>query len=689
MLVRLNPAVRILPPTGVTGDRWVVEDLLRKRRFNLSRPLVAALVAAAEAQELSVLANRLPTSGSEWPADLVRHELLVDASSESDDQRWLVELIGEWERAGWREAAEYHVLTFDYPCLDYAEVSTVGLDRARMRSYQSVEPDDDRYKLDYTDRPGMPIAAPEDTVPVTSAAKYWTGEPPGRPVDAESLLTTISLAFAVTAETRTVTDAAPLLQRTAPSGGGRNPTEGYVAVRRVPGVAPGWYHVTLRPFSLRLVRSDRLDEGTMRSLFPDTSGPAAVVVLTSVFERNMYRYREPRTFRTVHMDAGHLAGTVRLVGSALGLKTAVSLAGDAPAVEELLGLDGMVEGYLAAVALHDGVPTPLPDTAHSPLATVVPAEIPADEVVAEPHHWPLGTRIRPVVGTSELEVANTVTGRTRRYRPAELAEVILNSDGPPAEAQRGGLLAGLRHWQRRGWHPSDQFYVASRRSRPGVGAEVGNPQPVTTAGEPLPEPASPGDVSISTLLLNRRSGRAYMRRPVAASVLSGLLWHGLAGHREESVWEFCVCVYNVAGLAPGAYRYRPGTHRLHLTHPGDLRDAMTGVLQGMRSPHSAGWTLGLVADFARGQRAQPHEMGLRNLYTEAGIIAQELIVLGGSYQLGTLVTPAQQDSEYLRLHDLPRSRYGPIYTLTMGLSRGAAGVYPEGFPALGEGERSA
>lgn len=56
------------------------------------------------------------------------------------------------------------------------------------------------------------------------------------------------------------------------------------------------------------------------------------------------------------------------------------------------------------------------------------------------------------------------------------------------------------------------------------------------------------------------------------------------------------------------------------------------------------------------------------------MLGQQLIVLAMSYGLSTLVTPAQKDRAYLDLHALPEDRFAPVYTLTMGLSRGGAGV---------------
>jgi hypothetical protein len=50
----------------------------------------------------------------------------------------------------------------------------------------------------------------------------------------------------------------------------------------------------------------------------------------------MYRYREPRTFRTVFTDAGHLLGTFEMVASALGVRSFVHHALNDMEIERML-----------------------------------------------------------------------------------------------------------------------------------------------------------------------------------------------------------------------------------------------------------------------------------------------------------------------------------------------------------------
>src|SRR5690349_18378922 len=125
MIVRLNPAARIIPPSDVIGNRWVAENLLARRRYNISRTAATALVASARPQELDELVKHLADAGSDqgspgyWEQvveSLRQHDLIIDADQVATEPRldWLVNLRRDWSQFGWDEAAEYHTLSFDY-----------------------------------------------------------------------------------------------------------------------------------------------------------------------------------------------------------------------------------------------------------------------------------------------------------------------------------------------------------------------------------------------------------------------------------------------------------------------------------------------------------------------------------------------------------------------------------------------
>lgn len=111
----------------------------------------------------------------------------------------------------------------------------------------------------------------------------------------------------------------------------------------------GWYHVAVSPPQLELIRKDVPSETDLCRLFPLAYARVpihvqAIIILTCVFSRNAYRYLEPRTFRTVHMDAGYLASTVSLVASCLDVGSHIAYGNDDEGIEAQLGLNGLQEG---------------------------------------------------------------------------------------------------------------------------------------------------------------------------------------------------------------------------------------------------------------------------------------------------------------------------------------------------------
>jgi SagB-type dehydrogenase family enzyme len=86
---------------------------------------------------------------------------------------------------------------------------------------------------------------------------------------------------------------------------------------------------------------------------PDRPGFASrvVFVLSSVFERSMYRYRESRSYRVVHYDLGHLLQTTALLASAVGRPSFRGYSFHDRHVDGLLGIDGIHEASMAFAAI--------------------------------------------------------------------------------------------------------------------------------------------------------------------------------------------------------------------------------------------------------------------------------------------------------------------------------------------------
>lgn len=144
-----------------------------------------------------------------------------------------------------------------------------------------------------------------------------------------------------------------LLHRASPSGGARHPIECYVVALDVKGLERGLYHFAVRENALVRLRSDAtrdlVTEFTCgQSWFAEA---AAVFVLTAVWARTMWKYRAPRAYRVVLIDAAHACQNLLLAATSLGLGAYSVAAIDEDAIDRYLGVDGVSEGSLYAAGI--------------------------------------------------------------------------------------------------------------------------------------------------------------------------------------------------------------------------------------------------------------------------------------------------------------------------------------------------
>lgn len=365
-ILQTSPAIRLWPPSLATGGAWFADDIRRHLRFRIRSDLAALLIAAfhpSTSRQLGALLSKYLEVELSACAHLLEvaqaNRLLISKQTllRDPELQWCVDLRSNWTRYGWEEAAEYHLTTFDYPCLDYSpQAGGFKFDQELMRTYNRETPDVDRRKKPTEARIVVPMPEPRSELLPAAISDLWNGGVRYAAVTDEVLKSVVSVTFGQIDEIMNRSPMAPNIRRTSPSGGARHPSEGYVAVLSLEGWTPGFYQVCMDPLTMRLVRAldqTKIDlQCVFRGSFARASfDVAAIIIVTSVFRRNMYRYREPRTFRVVNIDAGHLVGTATLAAKSLGVRSFVSYMDDDIAIERLLGLHGMEEGYMCSVAL--------------------------------------------------------------------------------------------------------------------------------------------------------------------------------------------------------------------------------------------------------------------------------------------------------------------------------------------------
>lgn len=142
-----------------------------------------------------------------------------------------------------------------------------------------------------------------------------------------------------------------VLKKTSPSGGALHPTEAYLVVQQVAGIAPGLYHYRAGEHALQALAAPAdlaafaLSAVAGQRWFGDAH---VLVVLAPRFLRNHWKYRNhAKAYRAQVLDAGHLSQTLQLAATAAGLGAFVTAAINEVDIERAFGLTGFVDGPLA------------------------------------------------------------------------------------------------------------------------------------------------------------------------------------------------------------------------------------------------------------------------------------------------------------------------------------------------------
>jgi SagB-type dehydrogenase family enzyme len=371
----MTTRIRRWPGNERSAKPWIIEDLASQRRVatsELPARLVTTLSAMGTATRDDLLAAvRAPGNGGDQVLVTAAAQRAVDALARTG----VIQEVGEatspstttgsakeetyrtirrrWEARDWSAAALFQVHTDDYPFLDYSRDGR-GTDVERMTARAVDERDDIRYKQYPEVRESVSLPSPHD-VPVVGPPAWQGPTTQGAP-RFDDLAPVFSLIFGKTGEVQLPwPNSLPAYQRTSPSGGSRHPVEAYLLNLELADLAPGWWHVRWPEPALDRVGGP-VTEDEARQLLPGAVGRApfrvaASIVFTIDFTRNMYRYREPRTFRAVFMDAGHLVGMTELALATAGYRSFTHHGLDIDALDQALGLDPLVEGCASAVSI--------------------------------------------------------------------------------------------------------------------------------------------------------------------------------------------------------------------------------------------------------------------------------------------------------------------------------------------------
>jgi SagB-type dehydrogenase family enzyme len=339
-LRRLHPAL-LVHPTWLRGRRRLIAQAAASRPpLVLNSPLALSALSALPAQfdregaGAAWSASGIPEHAhAELWAAFSRAGLFADGPA--DGVSW-------WDEFEWREARVYHESTRDYPFVQMNEPGAIARDTRRMHEYH----DEATQPLLYQHLGGDVVELPRrgrDESHDDWLRRLTHSERLG----SEGIGLLLDVCFGERGRMR-VADGTQCLLKSIPSGGGRHPTEVFVATFEVPGGIPaGVYHYDAQHHRLEQVRRgqhrDAFAHATFDLFTRYERAPAAVLAFTSLVERAMWRYREPRSFRAVLVDVGHAVMAYRQVARMLGFRTFAYPKMRDGELADLLGVDRVAQ----------------------------------------------------------------------------------------------------------------------------------------------------------------------------------------------------------------------------------------------------------------------------------------------------------------------------------------------------------
>ena len=377
------------------------------------------------------------------------------------------------------------------------------------------------YKL-YTDLP--PIELPTEIAPSRAPALQVltrTGaiaNPHTAVPDLAAVASLARLSNGLTNRHRMTRTRGVVEFRAAATTGARYHLELYVVCGDLPDLEAGVYHYGAHDHSLRQLRS-----GDFRGVLVDASGrepslaeAPVVVVLTSTFWRNAFRYKA-RAYRHTFWDAGTLLANTLAVAASLELPTNLVLGYADGAVNQLLGVDGEREATVVLCAVGRGAPAPVAMSEVQPIAHPTEPLSPAE--VTFPH-------------IPRMHAASSLTS------------------GADAAAWRANPLRRV----------------------------AAPPQLSPIALAPLPDERIPSE-PIEDAINRRRSTRHYdTQQPLSFELFSTILDRSVRGVAADSLAAGALPLHDgylivnaVEGLAPGTYLHRAHEGSVELLREGNFR----------------------------------------------------------------------------------------------------------------------
>ncbi|HLP34592.1 MAG TPA: nitroreductase family protein [Amoebophilaceae bacterium] len=224
-------------------------------------------------------------------------------------------------------------------------------------------------------------------------------------------------------------------------------------------------------------------------------------------------------------------------------------------------------------------------------------------------------------------------------------------------------MLAIEHWWNRKWQTALDYYLLSHASLEHRRYKAHTRLPLEV-GIFLPSAFTEMQFTCMEALKMRKTHRKFHDYPLALDLFASILHHLTPKHVD--VWKYYIVVFNVSGISEGVYQYCPIQHGLVPIRQGNFKEIFASLLCGIIDPMTASFSIVLSVDLEIAQRMLPYERGLREIYIDAGRIAQKVVLSGVRYHLGVFQSAAMLDRSMCDFLQVSPECCIPLYTMVIG-----------------------
>lgn len=344
----MNPLIR-----GRWNDTtsFTLQNALTKKKYSLSFNVFDLMLFCSKPKTLSAIAEEIKKEFNSSGTNI--NELL----SQLLDKEFIVEKKAFkyklWFERNWRNALYFHSLTSNYQFADMGQKDEFKTKTDILKGYLQ----ESSFPAFYKEYDGG-IKLPKPKMGYVSTGKTilerrTTRRFDDQPITLQQLST---ILYYSCQPAKIVRDYANVKKKDNPMIlilSAYTPYEIYFSNNNMEDLDRGLYHYNMNKHEIHLIKKGKFNK-KMKEIAIGQVGiedASVVFLISSMFHRYMWRYRNSRAYRNLLIECASLAHRIVLATEALGLKQFITPALRDSKADDLFGLDGYSEAFTYLVSI--------------------------------------------------------------------------------------------------------------------------------------------------------------------------------------------------------------------------------------------------------------------------------------------------------------------------------------------------